>query len=208
MPERHAVRLRRGQTLEFPVAAHPGRVFRAQVEFIDPVVQPTSRTIMVKARAPNPDRLLLPGMFIEAKLATARRVSAVVVAEDAVQPLRTVNVVWAVVDGKATRRVVQLGARAQGAVEIVSGVNAGELVVVGGLERMAEGMAVAPKPRSKAANGRSRLQNITARGRRGTRRNPQRTDCSVKRAEMLSLHETKATPQRPQRPLRPLRPLR
>jgi membrane fusion protein (multidrug efflux system) len=154
VPERHAVRLRRGQTLEFTVAAHPGRVFRAQVDFIDPVVQPTSRTIMVKARAPNPDRLLLPGMFIEARLATARRVSAVVVAEDAVQPLRTANIVWAVVDGKATRRVVQLGARAQGAVEIVSGVNAGELVVVGGLERMAEGMAVAPKPRSKNANGR------------------------------------------------------
>jgi membrane fusion protein, multidrug efflux system len=153
VPERHAVRLRRGQTLEFTVAAHPGRVFRAQVDFIDPVVQPTNRTILVKARAPNPDRLLLPGMFIEARLATSRRVSAVVVAEDAVQPLRTVNIVWAVVDGKATRRVVQLGARAQGAVEIVSGVNAGELVVVGGLERMAEGMAVAPKPRSRAANG-------------------------------------------------------
>lgn len=156
VPERHAVRLRRGQTLEFSVAAHPGRVFRAQVEFIDPVVQTANRTILVKARAPNPDRLLLPGMFIEAKLATSRRVSAVVVAEDAVQPLRTANIVWAVVDGKATRRVVQLGARAQGAVEIVSGVNAGELVVVGGLERMAEGMAVAPKPRVKAnaANGR------------------------------------------------------
>jgi membrane fusion protein, multidrug efflux system len=150
VPERHAGSLKRGQAVEFTVAAEPGRVFKAVVEFIDPVVQPESRTIMVKARAPNPGRLLKAGMFIEARLATATRADAIVVPEDAIQPLRTGNVVWAVVGGKASRRVVQLGARSAGAVEIVSGVQAGEVVVVGGLERMAEGMPVAPQPRAAA----------------------------------------------------------
>lgn len=145
--ERHAADLQRGQTVEFTVAAQPRRVFRAEVEFIDPVVQNAGRTILVKARAPNPGHLLKSGMFIEARLATATRANAIVVPEDAVQPLRTANVVWAVVDGKASRRVVQLGARAQGVVEIVSGVEAGDLVVVGGLERMGEGMPVAPQAR-------------------------------------------------------------
>jgi membrane fusion protein (multidrug efflux system) len=152
VPERHAVSLRRGQTVEFTVAAQPNRVFRAQVDFIDPVVQNENRTIVVKGRAPNPNRLLRPGMFIEARLATATRSNAIVVPEDAIQPLRTANVVWAVKDGKANRRVVQLGVRSQGIVEIVSGVQAGELVVVGGLERMAEGMPVAPRPRGQAPN--------------------------------------------------------
>lgn len=87
-------------------------------------------------------------MFIEARLATTERASAVVVPEDAIQPLRTTNVVWAVVDGKASRREVQLGARSRGLVEVLGGVNAGELVVVGGLERMADGMPIAPKPRT------------------------------------------------------------
>jgi membrane fusion protein, multidrug efflux system len=147
VPERHAVRLRPGQTVEFTVAADPSRTFRARVDFIDPVVQPDNRTIVVKAQAPNPDRVLKPGMFIEARLATATRANATVVPEDAVQPLRTANVVWAVADGKASRRVVQLGARSQGLVEVLSGVEAGELVVVGGLERMAEGMPLAAQPR-------------------------------------------------------------
>jgi multidrug efflux pump subunit AcrA (membrane-fusion protein) len=88
-------------------------------------------------------------MFIEARLATATRANAVVIPEDAVQPLRTANVVWVVDKGRASRRVVQLGARSQGIVEVVSGVSNGELVVVGGLERMAEGMPLMGMARSK-----------------------------------------------------------
>lgn len=148
--ERHAAQLKRGQTIEFTVAAYPERVFRAQVEFIDPIVQNANRTITVKARAPNPGHLLKPGMFVEARLATSTRPDAVVVPEDAVQPLRTGNVVWAVVDGKASRRAVELGTRAPGIVEVTRGVEAGELVVVGGLERMGEGLPVAPQARVRA----------------------------------------------------------
>lgn len=150
VPERHAVSLRPGQKLAFTVAAEPGRIFNATVDFIDPVVQTANRTIMVKARAPNPNRVLRPGMFVEARLATATRMNAIVIPEDAVQPLRTANIVWAVEGGKASRRVVQLGARSQGIVEVLSGIKAGELVVVGGLERMAEGMPLGAIPRAKA----------------------------------------------------------
>jgi membrane fusion protein (multidrug efflux system) len=153
VPERHATSLKLGQTVEFNVAAQPGRTFAARVDFIDPVVQQQNRTIMVKGLAPNPGRILKPGMFIEARLATATRGSAIVIPEDAVQPLRTTNIVWVVDKGKASRRVVSLGARAQGIVEVTSGVKSGELVVVGGLERMAEGMPLMAQPRKAAKAG-------------------------------------------------------
>lgn len=148
VPERYAMKLRPGQVVEFTVASQEGRTFRARVDFIDPVVQTENRTILVKASAPNPNRLLKPGMFIEARLATDTRANAIVVPEDAIQPMRSANVIWAVVDGKASRRVVTLGVRSAGVVEILSGVQAGEAVVVGGLERMGEGMPVAPRPRA------------------------------------------------------------
>lgn len=149
VPERYAVKLRPGQNVDFTVAAQEGRTFRARVDFIDPVVQNENRTIVVKASAPNPGGLLKPGMFVEARLATATRSNAIVVPEDAIQPMRSANVVWAVVDGKASRRVVTLGVRSAGLVEIVNGVQAGEIVVVGGLERMGEGALVAPRPRGQ-----------------------------------------------------------
>ena len=155
IPERHASDLRIGQTVEFTVAARPGRVFRAVVDFVDPTVQTESRTILVKGRATNPGGVLKAGMFIEARLATGTRAGAVVVPEDAIQPLRTANVVWAIVGGKASRRTVTLGARTAGLVEVLTGVNAGEMVVVGGLERMNEGMAVAPRMHGARVSGDS-----------------------------------------------------
>lgn len=152
VPERHATSLRQGQTVEFTVAAEPQRKFAARVDFIDPVVEGTNRTITVKGLAANRDRLLKPGMFIEARLATAVREKAIVIPEDAIQPLRTANIAWVVDKGKASRRVVQLGVRSAGFVEVLSGVSAGELVVVGGLERMGEGMPLMGKPRTGSAS--------------------------------------------------------
>src|SRR5439155_416196 len=75
--------LRPGQEGTFRVAAIPGNDFSGTVDFVDPVVQLPGRTILVKARVPNSERLLQPGMFIEAHLVTAVRPKAIVIPEDA-----------------------------------------------------------------------------------------------------------------------------
>ncbi len=147
VPERFARQLHPGQRVTFRVAAIPGRDFTGEVDFVDPVVQLPGRTILVKARVPNPQRLLQPGMFIEARLVTAVRPKAVVVPEDAVVPAEGANFVWVVVDGKADRRPVSLGVRTPGFVEVTSGVEAGAQVVVGGLELLAPGAPVRPTER-------------------------------------------------------------
>ncbi len=144
VPERYAARLRRGQEVEFQVAALPNRTFAGDVEFVDPIVELPARTILIKALVPNGQRLLQPGMFIEARLATEVRPNAVVIPEDAVLPLQSSTVVWVAADGKADRREVTLGVRTPGFVEVRSGVQAGELVVVGGAERLFPGAPVAP----------------------------------------------------------------
>lgn len=145
VPERYTAELRRGQSVEFSVAALPNRTFTGEVEFVDPVVELPARTILVKALVPNGNRLLHAGMFIEARVATDIRPGAVVIPEDAVLPLQNANVVWVAADGKADRREVTLGVRTPGFVEVRAGVRSGELVVVGGAERLFPGAAVAPK---------------------------------------------------------------
>lgn len=144
VPERHAAALNRGQEVVFRVAALPGREFTGTVDFVDPVIQMPGRTITIKAVAPNGSRELQSGMFIEARLATEMRPAAVVIPEDAILPLQGNNFVWVVKDGKATRRTVELGVRTPGFVEARTGVEAGEMVVVGGIERLQEGAPVQP----------------------------------------------------------------
>src|SRR5213596_1882764 len=106
VPERFARLLRPGQEVTFRVAAIPGHDFSGTVDFVDPVVQLPGRTILVKARVPNSERLLQPGMFIEAHLVTAVQPKAIVIPEDAVVPLQGATFVWVVNDGKAERRSV------------------------------------------------------------------------------------------------------
>ena len=136
VPERYADRLRRGQLVSFHVAAIPGKNFSGEVVFVDPVVELPGRTILIKARVPNSEHELQAGMFIEARLATNIRPNAVVVPEDALLPMQGATFVWVVKDGKATQRQVTVGVRTAGWAEVQSGVEAGDQVVVGGLERL------------------------------------------------------------------------
>jgi len=147
VPERFAERLEAGQEVLFRVAALPGREYRGVVEFVDPVVQLPARVITVKARVSNRDRSLNAGMYIEVRLATELRPTAVIVREEATVPLEGVTLVWVVnAEGTVERREVTLGVRTPGFVEIRDGVNGGEQVVVGGHAMLQPGMSVTPIP--------------------------------------------------------------
>jgi membrane fusion protein (multidrug efflux system) len=144
VPERYAADLRPGQAVTFRVAALPGRDFDARVDFVDPSVTLPGRTITVKAVSSNASGVLQPGMFVEVRLATEVRPSATVIPEEAIAPAAGGAFAWVVVDGKVTRRALELGVRSPGFVEVRRGVDIGEQVVVGGLDRLFEGAAVTP----------------------------------------------------------------
>ena len=151
VPARYAERLRRGQRVAFRVAALPGQEFLGVVDFVDPVVQLPGRTITVKALVPNPKRTLQAGMYVDLRLAAEVRPNAVVVPEEAIVPIQGANFVFVVREGKASKRQVGLGIRTPGTTEIRSGLDAGDTVVVGGQERLQDGMPVMVKPTEQPA---------------------------------------------------------
>ena len=151
VPERYAERLHRGQKVTFRVAALPGQEFVGVVDFVDPVVQLPGRTITVKALVPNPKRNLQAGMYLDLRLAAEVRPNAIVVPEEAIVPIQGANFVYVIQDAKASRRQVGLGIRSPGIAEIRSGLDAGDTVVVGGQERLQDGMPVMIKPTEPAA---------------------------------------------------------
>jgi Cu(I)/Ag(I) efflux system membrane fusion protein len=58
--------LRYGQDVAFTVEAIPGETFHGQIAFIDPEVDPKTRTVPVRVNVPNPEGRLKPGMFVRA----------------------------------------------------------------------------------------------------------------------------------------------
>lgn len=63
-------KLRYGQRVEFTSEAFPGEIFSGRISFIDPVLDPATRTVNVRVDASNPHGKLKPGMFIRAIVKT------------------------------------------------------------------------------------------------------------------------------------------
>ena len=142
VPETVLARLRPGLPVVATSAAYPEQTFRGEVTSIDTRVDPVTRTLGVRALLPNPDRLLLPGMFLSVRM-LREDVTALKVPEAALVPEQSRQYVFVVVDGVVEKRLVRIGRRRPGSVEIIAGVSEGERVVVEGMQKIRDGSAVA-----------------------------------------------------------------
>lgn len=124
-------RVKVGQAADLTLQAFPGRTFRARVAFIDPVLDPKSRTAKVRLVVPNPKAELKPDMFGDAVVHAGTR-RGLTVPLDAVLDSGTRKVVFlALGDGKFAPREVETGASVGDRVEVRSGLSEGDEVVSG-----------------------------------------------------------------------------
>lgn len=133
--------LRPGLPVEARAKAYDRRVFTGTVSAVDSRVDPVTRSVLVRALVPNPDRVLKPGMLMRVELLKNPR-EAVVVPESALLPRgeeQFVMVVHRDEGNTVERRPVTIGLRKPGVVEIPSGLEAGELVVTHGVEKVRPG---------------------------------------------------------------------
>lgn len=121
--------VRIGTPVSITVDALPGRRYTGRVTFIQPSVDPRSRTLTARIEVPNPDRALRPGMYATATLLTTGT-STLTVPVEAVLPTGTADLVFVRRgDGRFAPRAVVVGARNDSLVEIRQGLKAGDEVV-------------------------------------------------------------------------------
>ncbi|MGV3707801.1 MAG: efflux RND transporter periplasmic adaptor subunit [Gemmatimonas sp.] len=134
--ERDLARVRLGQSVSVSVVAYDKRTFPGRIVYLGAVLDPQKRTVLARVEIPNRDGALKPGMFASANIQVGSAgPPVVVVAQDAVQQLEGKSVVFVPGDSPGEFRAVRVEVgepTGDGRIAILSGINAGDRVVVAG----------------------------------------------------------------------------
>lgn len=141
--ERFISLVREGQEAVVFLEAYPAGRFEARVTELSPVVDPATRTMGVTLEFVRRDSRIKAGMFVEIRLVTRVRTDIVKVQSDAVVRRFDTPYLFVVTDGNTVeQREVELGISIGNQVEIISGVEAGEQVVIQGQSLLDDGASV------------------------------------------------------------------
>ncbi|WP_427452262.1 efflux RND transporter periplasmic adaptor subunit [Litorimonas sp. WD9-15] len=129
----------------------PDMAFDGEIATLDNVIDPITRSVTVRATLPNPDRVLMSGMFMEVILIANPRKS-LSIPEEAVQPIGPKTYVYRLNDADGTltaqRLDVELGAAENGYIEVKSGLNPGDRIITEGVIRIRDGAEVKVESKS------------------------------------------------------------
>jgi membrane fusion protein (multidrug efflux system) len=146
LPERYLARLKPGQAVDVSLDSQPNRSYKARIDAVDSQLDANGRSLLVRARLPNPQGELKPGMFARARTVFGVREQALVVPEEALVPQGGKQYVIKIVDGPAgkvsQRLEARIGMRLPGKAEILEGLAVGDLVVTAGQARLMRGDAL------------------------------------------------------------------
>lgn len=151
VPETSLALLSEGLPVQARSVAWPDRTFRGEVASIDTRIDPVTRTVTVRARLPNPEGLLRPGMFLTVTL-LRENMRALVIPEQALVPEQSRQYVFVVgAGGLVEKREVHTGRRRPGQVEVRSGLAEGDLVIAEGTQKVRPGEPVEVSGRVEVA---------------------------------------------------------
>jgi RND family efflux transporter MFP subunit len=145
IPEGLTPWVKSGQDLELQVDAYPDRVFAGKVSRISPTVNQQTRAFPFEALVPNADGLLKPGTFVRVKLRTARVEQLLTLPYAALQYRYGVHRAYVVTGDTIAGREVKVGDRLGDRIEILGGVDAGNVIAVTDVDNLADGMKVSVK---------------------------------------------------------------
>ena len=142
VPEAYLGMLKNGMTVSAHSLAYPDHSFSGIVTAISSRVDPETRTLTIRAKVPNPDRLLRPGMLLTVEL-VKDRAQSLIIPEEAVIQEKDKKFALVVTPGNTVeKKEIVTGRRNPGKLEVISGLNAGQQVIIQGLTRVRPGSSV------------------------------------------------------------------
>jgi membrane fusion protein (multidrug efflux system) len=154
LPETALDQIKNGQSVSLLVAAYPDTAFSGEIYAISPTIDPRSHSIKVKARIDNETGQLRPGLFATIHVSLGADDNALLVPEEAIIPNNDTFLVMRMDENNTVATVpVTLGVRQSGQVQILTGLQAGDVIVTAGHMKLRPGMPITPlfpKPQNTA----------------------------------------------------------
>ncbi len=144
VPAVHLAELHQGLALRARTESYPGSVFTGEIATVGIRIDPVSRSVPVRAVLDNRDDRLRPGMLMEIVIDRRPR-QTLTIPEEALIPQGNKQFVMVIDEddgNRIERRAIALGERRAGAVEVLEGLDAGDLVVSHGTQKVREGDTV------------------------------------------------------------------
>jgi len=155
VPEVFLSTLQPGLTVQARSTAYSDSTFEGRVASVDTRVDPTTRSVAIRALIDNRDGRLRPGMFMTVKLVRPEG-QALMLPEQAIVPENEQHFVYVVADGKAQKREIKIGRRRPGEVEVLQGLSDDDGVVIDGTQNLRDGVPVRVQSADTlAADGRT-----------------------------------------------------
>jgi len=147
VPQAFASSVRTGQPAHLSVADHPGRQFSGTVARAAKALDPASRTLLVEIHLLNSDGALLPGMYARVDLVSIRKDAPLLIPADALI-VRGEGTTVAMVrpDGTVHIQKIGVGRDYGDRLEVMSGLNEGDLVIPNAGDLAREGLKVEMAP--------------------------------------------------------------
>jgi len=132
VPEKYSGQIKNGSPISFSVAGST-RKYSGNVYAIEPGIQASTRTLQLRAKAPNPEGTLLPGSFVSVDLQLSTINDAILVPTQAVIPVQKGKKVFVADNGKAKEVMVETSTRTASDILVISGLKAGDTVLTTGM---------------------------------------------------------------------------
>lgn len=154
LPERFLATVSPGMEIVATTSAFPDVEFTGQITQVDSRIDPATRTVIVRAEIANSDRRLRPGLLMTVEVRRDPRTRPAV-PETAVTRLRDQVFVYAVASDEAgqyaVQQIIEVGARSDGYLEVLGGIEPGTVIVRQGVHRIRDGAGIAPRETDDSA---------------------------------------------------------
>lgn len=132
IPGRYAQLVKEGDEVTFTFEGKPEK-YTARIYAVQPSIDPTTRTLQLRALYENKNREIVPGAFANVSLALSESEEAILIPTEAIIPEATGQKIFLVKNGKAEPQMVKIGQRSETMIQITEGLQPGDTLITSGI---------------------------------------------------------------------------